>query len=200
MLAADTAPPDLSVIIPAVNGLEILLECLSALRRNAGPGTTLEILVIERCGEEVRQGLAAFAPEVVVVPVPLPTTIPEMRAIGLQRACGNVVAVIEDHTLVPTDWATRMLDAFATGADVVGGSVYNAATSTTVDWAAFLCEYSHLLSPKAGRDVDRLTGTNVAYRRVLIERYAAVLAAGRWEDYLHDAMRRDGTLLTCVPA
>jgi glycosyltransferase involved in cell wall biosynthesis len=191
--------PDLSVIIPAVNGLEILLECLAALRRNAADGTLLEIVVVERCGEEVRRGLATHAPEVSVIPVSAQTTIPEMRAIGFQHARGAAIAVIEDHILVAPDWAKQILRALDTGAAVVGGSVYNAATATTVDWAAFFCEYSHLLSPKAGRDVERLTGNNVTYRRELIERYSAVLAAGQWEDYFHDALRRDGIALVCVP-
>ena len=191
--------PDLSIIIPAVNGLEILIECLAALRRNAADDLTLEILVIERCGEEVRRALASRAPDVLVLPVPPQTTIPEMRAIGFQQARGAAIAVIEDHILVPPDWARQIQRALATGAAVVGGSVYNAATTTTVDWAAFLCEYSHLLSPKAGRDVERLTGNNVAYRRELVERYLALLGAGEWEDYVHDALRRDGIALMCAP-
>jgi glycosyltransferase involved in cell wall biosynthesis len=191
--------PDLSIIIPAVNGLDILLECLDALRRNVADDITLELVVVDRCGEPVRLTLAARAPDVVVLPVPPETTIPQMRAVGFQHARGEAIAVIEDHILVPHDWARQILRALATGAFVVGGSVYNAATATTVDWAAFICEYSHLLSPKAGRDVDRLTGNNVAYRREVVERYSALLGAGQWEDYFHDALRRDGIALMCAP-
>lgn len=191
--------PDLSVIIPAVNGIEILLECLDALRTNAARGTTLEILVIERCGDDVRRVLAERAPEAVVFPVPLQTTIPEMRALGFRHARADAVAVIEDHVLVPPDWARRLLDALTAGADVVGGSVHNAATATTVDWAAFLCEYSHMLAPVAGERVEGLTGNNVVYRRTLVERYSALLDEGRWEDHFHSAMRRDGVALTCRP-
>ncbi len=191
------AKPDLSVIVPAVNGEGILIECLAALRRTAGP--TLEILVIERCGEKIQRALAVSAPDAMLFSVPTHTTIPQMRAIGFQYARGAAIAVIEDHTIVPADWARRLLGALATGADVVGGSVYNAATTTTVDWAAFLCEYSHLLAPRAGPDVEQLTGINVAYRRVVVERYAALLGAGRWENDFHDALRRDGVHLMCVP-
>jgi glycosyltransferase involved in cell wall biosynthesis len=200
MLETGEAVPDLSVIIPAVNGPEILLDCLAALQHNAGQGTSLEIIVIERCGEPVRRALAALADEVSVISVPRHTTIPQMRALGFEQARGRAIAVIEDHTLVPADWARQILTALSDGADAVGGSIYNAATTTTVDWAAFLCDYSHLLDPEAGGDVKQITGTNVAYRRELIERYASVLAAGRWEDYFHDALRRDGIALSCVPS
>lgn len=193
------AAPDLSIIMPAVNGLEILIECLAALRRNAADDLTLEILVIERCGEHVRRALAAHAPDVLVFPVPPQTTIPEMRAIGFRHARGAAIAVIEDHILVPPDWARQIQRALATGSSVVGGSVYNAATTTTVDWAAFICEYSHLISPRAGRDVERLTGNNVAYRRELVDRYSTLLGSGQWEDAVHDALRRDGIALMCAP-
>jgi hypothetical protein len=164
--------PDLSVVIASVNGLEILLECLTALRRNAATGIALEILVVDRCGDEVRNALASRLPDVLVLPV---------------------------HILVPSDWAMQLQHALASGASVVGGSVYNAATSTIVDWAAFFCEYSHVMAPQATRDAERLTGNNVAYVRELRESYSASARMGHWEDYFHDALRRVGTRLMCAP-
>ena len=191
--------PDLSVVIASVNGLEILLECLTALRRNAAAGTALEILVVDRCGDEVRSALASRLPDVLVLPVEPGTSIPEMRAIGFERARGSAIAVIDDHILVPSDWALQLQQALARGASVVGGSVYNAATSTIVDWAAFFCEYSHVMAPQATRDAKRLTGNNVAYVRELRESYSASARMGHWEDHFHDALRRAGTRLMCAP-
>lgn len=191
--------PDLSVIIPAVNGPEILSECLQAIRQNAEGGPGIEIVVIERCGERVRSVIDRLAPQALVRSVPSHTSIPEMRAIGFATATGAVIAVIEDHNVVPANWATRISEAFGTGSDVVGGSVFNAATTTTVDWAAFFCDYSDVINPASGKAVERLTGINVAYRREIIERYSSLLSRGRWEDDYHDAMRRDGVALTCVP-
>lgn len=191
--------PDLSVIIPAVNGLEILLECLDALRVNARSGLTLEVLVVERSGGDFGRHVAAKAPDAVLLSAPHDATIPQMRAMGFRHARAEAIAVIEDHILVPADWAQRLLAALSTGASVVGGGVHNAATSTTVDWAAFLCEYSHMLSVPAGGDVAWLTGNNVVYRRSLVERYSALLDAGRWEDHFHAALRREGIALMCIP-
>jgi hypothetical protein len=195
MIAAE---PELSVIVPSVNG-NILFECLTALRAAAATTSSLEVVVVDRCGAHVRSGVAERFPETVVVAVPPGTTIPEMRAAGLRRARGSAIAVIEDHVIVPPDWPRRLLDGLAGGADVVGGSVQNAATESTVDWAAFLCEYSHMLAPTGGDRVEGLTGNNVVYRRRLVEKYAWVLEQGRWEDQLHAAMRNDGVALTCRP-
>ncbi len=194
-----TTTPALTVLIPSVNGA-ILFECLSALGA-AAPSVdgALEVIVIVRCGALLRRQLAEVHPDAIVLPVDAGTTIPEMRALGFRRARGAAVAVIEDHVIVPPDWPRRLLDALAAGAAVVGGSVQNAAIGSTVDWAAFLCEYSHMLAPVGGERVDGVTGNNVVYRRDLIEKYASVLAAGRWEDHFHSAMRDDGVALTCRP-
>lgn len=191
--------PDLSVVIASVNGLEILLECLTALRRTASADASLEILVVDRCGDTVRTALASMLPEVLVLPVDPTTSIPEMRAIGFDHAQGSAIAVIDDHILVPPDWTMQLRGALASGASVVGGSVYNAATDRTVDWAAFFCEYSHVIAPEASRDAERLTGNNVAYSRELRESYSAIARKGHWEDEFHDTLRRDGIPLMCAP-
>ncbi len=192
--------PALSVVVPSVNGLPILLECLAALREDAEASTLpMEVLVVERCGEAVRREVARRFPEVRLLPVAADTTIPRMRQTAFEAAAGNAVAVIEDHVIVPPGWARLMVEALASGAEVVGGSVRNAATNTTTDWAAFLCEYSHLLPPLPSGDVESLMGNNVVYRRALLARYRAVIAEGRWEDHLHASMRRDGVRLTCRP-
>ncbi|MBK9241386.1 MAG: glycosyltransferase [Acidobacteria bacterium] len=191
--------PDLSVIVPAVNGIEILLECIEALRQAATDGIRIEILVVERCGESVRRHLGARAPDAVVLPVPPGTSIPRMRAVGFRQARAAAVAVIEDHVLVPADWAHKLLASLHSGADVVGGSVQNEATTTLVDRAAFLCEYSHLLMPVAGTGVRSLPGNNVVYRRARAAPYVALLDEGHWEDQFHQAMRRDGIALTSRP-
>ena len=188
--------PRLSVVVPSVNGLGDLRGCLDALVRE-GAETPLEILVPERCGEQVRQVVRRDYPAVVVMPVSTETTIPAMRAAAFRVAHGEAVAVIEDHVLVPLGWARRLLDEIAQGAVVVGGSVSNAANDSLVDRAAFLCEYSHCLPPLPDGPATWLTGNNVAYRRDLLQRYQAVAEAGHWENYLHDRLRHDGVELIC---
>jgi hypothetical protein len=194
-----SADADLSVVIPSVNGLPIILECLGALRAEAAEGVAIEMLVVDRCGEDVRSAIHERFPEATVLSAERGTTIPAMRAMAFWRARGPAVAVIEDHVLVPRGWARQMLDAISTGHDVVGGGVTNAATERLVDRAAFLCEYSHLLPPLHAGEVETLTGNNVVYTRALLERYRTTVEEGGWEDRLHAAMRREGVTLLCRP-
>ncbi len=188
----------LSVVIPSVNGWDDLEGCLAALEPVA-ERIGLQALVVDRIGEELRTKVRERFPWVDQVEAPAGTTIPALRAMGFARARGEAVAVIEDHVQVPPEWGSMLLAAQADGADVVGGAVENLATERLVDRAAFLCEYSHLLPPLPDGPVASLPGNNVAYRRSVLDRYAGVVAAGRWENYLHDAMRGDGIQLISRP-
>ncbi|MEO8199510.1 MAG: glycosyltransferase [Gemmatimonadota bacterium] len=190
---------DLSVVVPSVNGWSDLDGCLAALEKQR-PDINLEVLVADRVGESVRSKVRARYPSVRLLEAERGTTIPDLRAMAFGVAQGRSVAVIEDHVLVPQGWARQLLEAQGRGEDVVGGSVENAATERTVDWAAFLCEYSHLLPPLPEGPSDWLTGNNTVYLRSLLERYRAVTEQGRWENHLHDRLRADGVTLYCRPA
>lgn len=194
---SDRQRPDLSVVVPSVNGWGDLAGALGALSTQRGD-VALELLVPERVGPAVREAVRRAHPGARVIEVEPGTTIPEMRALAFAAASAPVVAVIEDHVIVPADWAVRMLEAHAAGAQVVGGSVENAAADRLVDRAAFLCEYSHCLTPPSGPS-SWLTGNNTSYRRDLLERFHEVIAEGKWENRLHDAMRDAGVELTSLP-
>ena len=191
-------PPDLSVVVPSVNGWLDLQGALNALNAQQG-GVKLEVLVVERVGESVRAALRQSYPQATVIEVAHHVTIPQMRAMAFAAAHAEIIGVIEDHVLVPPDWAQRMLAAHAAGAQVVGGSVDNAATGKTVDWAAFLCEYSHCLTPPPTGPATWLTGNNVTYRKSLLQRFDGTLRQGRWEDALHDAFKDAGIVLISQP-
>lgn len=188
----------LSVVVPSVNGLGDLVGCIEALEAQRRD-VDLEVLVVDRLGGDVPRTVKEKFPAARVIEMPRGATIPEMRARAFREATGDGVAVIEDHVIVPPGWARALLAQLDLGHDVVGGSVDNAATTTLLDWATFLCEYSHCLPPLEEGSVSWLTGNNVVYRRSLLEKYRAVYEEGKWENRLHDAMRDAGTKLVCRP-
>jgi hypothetical protein len=188
----------ISVVVPSVNGWADLDRCLAALERERD-ATPLEAVVPERCGALVRDAAARRYPWARIMPVPATTTIPQMRALAFREATAPVVAVIEDHVIVPEGWAEAMIRAIMSGARVVGGGLVNAATERTVDWAAWLCEYNHLAVPMASGAVDAMHGNHTAYDRTLLSEFRAVAESGRWEDALHAAMREKGITLCARP-
>lgn len=190
--------PSLSVVVPSVNGEWALFPTLEALSLQVG-GLAIEVIVVDRLGADLQRRVLERFPSVRVLPTDAGTTIPEMRHLAFEAARGSTVAVIEDHVLVPRDWALR-LQAAQGGRDVViGGSVENAATETLVDWAAFLCEYSHCIPPIPAGAVSWLTGNNVAYPAQVLASARAVTASGAWENVLHDTLRSRGVKLECHP-
>ena len=194
----DSDRPDLSVVVPSVNGPDILLRVLDALDRQQGD-VRLEILVPERCGPTVRNAVATRFPHAILLPVPAEIGIPTMRRLAFERATADSVAVIEDHVLVPPDWAARLVAARRAGHEVAGGSVVNGATDRLVDRAAFLCEYGHMLEPQEPGPADWVTGNNVVYARNLLERFSDVIAEDRWENRLHEAVSEAGIPLVACP-
>lgn len=193
-----SAAPALSIVVPSVNGLGDLRGCLQALERQRAD-VEIEIIVADRLGDVVRETVGREFPRVRVLAAPVGTTIPALRMLAFDAACGESVAVIEDHVLVPSGWAKRMLAAQGDSTPVVGGGVENGATARLVDWAAFLCEYSHCIPPLPEGPSDWVTGNNVVYPRALLRRYRDELAADKWEDHLHGLLRRDGIVLTSRP-
>lgn len=191
---------DLSVIIPSVNSYQDLKGAIAALQAQDGI-SGVEIIVVDRLGEHVREQVRQNFPGTVVIPVDPGTTIPKMREIGIKAVAQGVAAVgvIEDHVIVPPDWARRMLDALDDGHDVVGGAIENAATESYMDWSSFLCEYSGSLPPVPSGPQPGVPGNNVIYRRTVLDRYHSVLEEGKWENRLHDAMRADGIELIMRP-
>ena len=190
--------PSLSVVVPSVNGWQDLEGCLQALELERST-VALEVIVPERCGERVRGALAERFPWVQLLPVSVDTSIPRMRALAFERAIAPTVAVIEDHVLVPTGWAQQMLNARSGDVRAVGGTLVNAATESTVDWAAFLCEYSHVFMPLTPGPADWLMGNNASYERALLTECRDTWLTGRWENVLHDTMKQRGVVLWCAP-
>lgn len=188
----------LSVVVPSVNGMSDLSHCLQALAAQRAD-CDLEVLVVDRCGAAVRAELRRSYPWARLLEADTGTTIPALRARAFSEARGEFVAVIEDHVVVPAGWARQLLEAAREAVQVVGGSVENAATERVVDWAAFLCEYSHCMLPLPAGEAEWLTGNNVIYPRALLARYTELLSAGGWENQLHDALRRDGVRLERRP-
>jgi len=189
---------ELSVVVPSVNGLGDLIGCLTALQAQSAD-VSLEMLVVDRIGDSVRVEVARRFPTARVLAVSESTTIPQMRQVAFESASGEAVAVIEDHVVVPPGWARALVDARRETGAVVGGSIDNAARTSVVDWAAFLCEYSHCITPLPAGPTSALPGNNVVYDRALLLRYRDTLAAGKWENHLHDAMHRDGVPMILRP-
>lgn len=191
------ATPDITFVIPAVNTIGDLRKTLAAIAAD-GAGHAVEIVVVSRLGTGQTQVIRGEYPGLEVLTVGDDLPIPQMRARAFEVARAPVVAVIEDHVQIPRGWIDAALRSRVRQGDVVAGPVRNVATSTLVDRAAFLCEYSHCLPPVAAGESDWLPGNSVAYPAPVLREHMHTVAAGGWENELHAAMRAAGHKLWFV--
>jgi len=182
--------PVLSVVLASVNGWSMLGPTLRSL--DAQPERArMEIIVVEAVGGATRAKLLAHRPAVAIVPVDRKQTIPVLRHLGVARAKGDLVAILEDHGEVAPDWATALIEAHRGPWGAVGGTVENGRDGL-VNWAAFFCEYAAYMGPVAEGESTDLPGNNIAYKRPHLMRHAHELEQGRWESWINDKIRADG--------
>jgi hypothetical protein len=122
----------------------------------------------------------------------------QLREIGYRHTQGPIVAITEDHVIVPPDWGERFLAAFAANPDAmaVGGSVENGATDTLADWASFFVVQATVAAPMKSGPVTRLSGAvNVAYRSEALETIDDHGGLGTLDGLHQRDLRRRGGLL-----
>lgn len=175
-----------------------ILETLDALRQQVET-PPYEVVLVDRLQDEISETIRTHYPEAMLIPCGPGVTLPEMRAMALDRASGEYVAVTEDHCVPTPDWLLQMRNAFTAappGTLAVGGCVENGVCDSALDWATFFCEYSSLIAPVPTGPATSLPGMNVAYRRsALLELDRAILLDGFWETTVHPILARDGTKL-----
>lgn len=193
MESSDTSRPKISVVIASVNGPEHLDGCLAALAQQT-VREQMEVIIADSCGEPVTQVVRVKYPWVRLMSFADPKPVPELRALGVREAHGEIIAITEDHCLAPPSWCAEILRAHGERRGIIGGAVENHPSLTRVlDWATFFCEYARFMQPVPDGPAEYLPGNNISYRRDDLARIGAVLAEGiYWEDKWNARLQEKG--------
>ena len=188
--------PTISVVVASNRDKALLNACLGSLlgqcqRMNA------ELLVARAGTAADVSSLGKTYPSVRFVAAPPDASIPQLRAIGMAQAAGDVVALTEDHCIADDHWVETLTQSANGGADVVGGGMDNARRSRAVDWAAYFAEYGFFSPdrPETKSDTPLLTGANVAYSREVVADVIAWAQNGEWENVAHSRLVAQGSML-----
>ena len=175
-----SAAPVLTVVVVILGGRNYLVRCLTALAQQVGV-PNLEIIV--PCDESFGDlsALCAEFPRVKFLSVKGHRTYAELRALGVQKACGAIVALTEDHCTPDHDWCARILEAHAGPHAAVGGAVEKRQPDTILNWAVYLCDFSRYMNPVQEGPACYLTDCNVSYKRAALASIAHV-----WTDEFHE--------------
>jgi GT2 family glycosyltransferase len=192
--------PFISVVIASVNGFPWIGACLDALTSQQG-GITYEVIVLDRCGDRVRAEIKQRfpQPEVLVVPVDGYPSIPKLRAIGVGRARGRMIAILEDHCNVPPTWFESIRRAHEAGHRAIGSGVENGAVERVIDWAVFFCEYAKFMPPVPGGIGVEIPGNCAVYDREALALVGPEIHQEVWESFIHRRLAEQGVDFFCDP-
>ncbi len=194
----ETAPPGLTVVVIVLGGWNYLVRCLSALHQQSGVPTP-EIIVPydERLGET--PALHAQFSHVHFLHVEGRRTYAELRAVGVQKARGAIIALTEDHCTPEADWCAQIVDAHAGRHAAVGGAVEKQVPDTALNWAIYLADYGRYMNPVQEGPGRHLTDCNVSYKRAALDACADVWADEFHEPTVHGALQARGASLWLSP-
>ena len=188
--------PTVSVVVASNRDKSLLQACLGSLlaqcqRLNA------ELLVARAGASSEVSALGKTYPSVRFIAAPAEATIPQLRAIGMGQAAGDIVALTEDHCIADENWVEALTHSAHGDADVVGGGVDNARRASVVDWAAYFAEYGFFSTDRPERTdgAPLLTGANVAYKRHVIADVIGWAQEGEWENVAHTRLVARGSML-----
>src|SRR5713226_10777479 len=194
------AHPKISVVIASVNGPNCTDECLEALEKQTLKGQA-EVIVVDCCGDGVAQLIRQKYPQTRLIRFAERKTIPELRAIGMKNARGDIIVITEDHCLAEPHWYERMLAAHQEHYGAIGGAVENdVSIKRVVDWAVYFCEYSKYLNPVPAGEVADIPGNNTSYRREFLDYLGGALETGLWENFLNAKLQEHGVKLFSDPS
>jgi len=185
---------DVSVVIASGAGGEFLFRALEGLRREAAVESA-QVIVVDRVGGETASRLQRdfswvelVRPEAIHRP-----SVPELRALGVERATADVVAVIEEHCVPADGWLAAIKRAFRDKDAAIGGPILDDGYERLRDWVVYFSEYHNYLSPWPEGERFALNGANIAYDRRKLLAHRDVLGDGYWEVVLHPRLVKDGS-------
>ena len=150
--------PRISVVLPALGGLETVRGALDAW--NAQPRRAeLEIVVVcPDAGEGTgRDGLLLVDSSGL--------RLDQARARGIRAATADFVFLAEDHCVPGPEWGEAVLEALAGGWDGVGCVLRPGDAATARSQACFLLGYGEWMPPRRSGPASVMPGHNVVVRR-----------------------------------
>ncbi len=164
---------ELSVVVPTLNARERLSECLDALAAHAPEA---EIIVVNGPSADGTTGLVRERGDVDVLVELADRAVNATRNAGIDRATGDVIAVVDHTVAVCAGWTEAVADALRSADAATGPTTGPDGTS------------AHAQRTIAGREVTYFTPGNVAFRRDLLaelDGYDETLSVGGSRDLAH---------------
>ena len=203
------AQPELSVVVAVIaGGQEPMATCLAALAAGA-QAEAIECIVPYDARLDGIEHLRQCFPWVDFIDTRSQIDAAQfgafsrehhdiLRAIGLRRARGRIVALLEDHGTPAPEWCAAVLAAHHGPEAAVGGAVEN-GVNRVLNWAVYYCDFGRYQNPVPEGPAEFLSDSNIAYKREALESVSEL-----WSDAFHETsvnweLRRRGADLRLDP-
>ncbi len=122
-----------------------------------------------------------------------------LRAVGLLRARGRIIALLEDHGTPSPGWMDAVRLAHQGPEAAIGGAVEN-GVNRILNWAVYYCDFGRYQNPVPPGDAEFLSDSNTSYKREALDAVREL-----WTDAFHETsvnweLRRRGEKLRLDPA
>ena len=192
---------ELSIVVTAFAGAGELDRMLLVLDEVDAAGVEVIVACDVRVGDPGT--LRARHPRVEFLHHPVPRTPAQLRAAGVGRARGRVVAITEDHCVPTPDWCDAIIAEHAGSAAAIGGAMDKGHPATgadaALDWALYLADFSRYMRPFAAAEASSASDCNVSYKRVALDAVSASWQGEFHENVVHAALRALGYTLARSP-
>lgn len=193
------APIALTVVVAALDTAPDVEPCLRAMTAQVAE-RPIEILVVANPGHPMAAGGAWATPGVTPIVAPIAGLVPDLWALGIQRARGAIVAVTISGCVPAPGWIDSILEAHRSPDAAVGGPIVQADRSRYGDWAVCFARYGPYFPPLSTSPTPEVPGDNGSYKRdALAPDLDAIARMGFWEVEVNAALRARGASLRLDP-
>ncbi|MBI3665128.1 MAG: glycosyltransferase [Acidobacteria bacterium] len=188
---------ELSIVVPVRLAEETILQTLRALLDQCRP-LPAEVIAVVSSADPTAEVLRTLpsSPQLRVIEVAGPHSVPQLRAEGIRAARGRLVAITEDHCLFSACWAAGLIEVHKNqAAEAIGGPVENGRCGSALDWAIYFSRYLSSMPPLGRGPAAALPGNNACYKREVLDAHRSLFADGFWEfDFHNELLARGGKL------
>jgi hypothetical protein len=188
----DNTQPARSIVIASYSGEATLTRCLEHLMPQAGAA---EVIVAFRGASEIGAALGPRFSGVQFLRGSAGATVFELRSLGVQKARGRLIGMLEDHAAVCDGWVQTIF----VGHAICGGPIENEPEGSAHDWALYFIEYGIYMPPMRAGETPMLSGVNIAYDREMLLSCRGVWEKAFYETDVNAAFVQAGHKLILLP-
>ena len=172
--------PALSVVVTIVDGAQTLRECLQLLLAQDG-APDIEVIVPVDHATRAEAAMSEVFPTVRFIDygAPFDGVMPtdplsrhrffdKRRAIGLEHARGDVIAILEDCGFPAPGWASAIIALHEENDEGVIGGAMVQGIDRLKNWGNYFCDFSRYHPPLKVKNPEYITATNISYKRDVI--------------------------------